>query len=86
MTRALALLHSERWVGAWLEVEVVSGLEFIKKKSAHQLSGCRKAHLVGFHGPRLLSPAFPGATHKTQASAGLLVTHTHAWAHTKTYR
>lgn len=60
---------------------VVSGLEPIKKKSARQLSGCRKAHLVGFHGPRLLSPAFPGATRKTQASAGLPVTHTHAWTH-----
>ena len=60
----------------------VSGLEPIKKKSAQWLSGCRKAHLVGFHGPRLLSPAFPGATRKTQASAGLPLTHTHAWTHT----
>lgn len=64
---------------------LVSGLEPIKKKSARQLSGCKKAHLVGFHGPRLLSPAFPGATRKTQASASLPVTHTHAWTHTRTY-
>lgn len=63
----------------------VSGLESIKKKSARQLSGCRKAHLVCFHRPRLLSPAFPGATCKTQVSASLLVTHTHAWTHTCLY-
>lgn len=71
-------------VGGWSLVGrgLVSGFEPIKKKSARQLSGCRKAHLVGFHGPRLLSPAFPGATRKTQASAGLPVTHSHAWTHT----
>lgn len=43
------------------------GFEPIKKKSALRLSGCRKAHLVGFSAgaPRLLSPAFPrGDTQK----------------------
>jgi len=90
MTSTVALLDGDG--DHWVEVEVevgsrgwVSGLESIKKKSARQLSGCRKAHLVGFHGPRLLSPAFPGATRKTQASAGLQVAHTHARTYTLIY-
>lgn len=86
------MLDGDVWGVGWLVGEegrgcggLVSGFEPIKKKSARQLSGCRKAHLVGFHGPRLLSPAFPGATRKTQASAGLPVTHTLMHGHTRTH-
>lgn len=82
--RPVASLDGDVGVGWGWRWGLVSGLEPIKKKSARQLSGCRKAHLAGFHKPRLLSPAFPGATRKTQASASLPVTHTHAWTHTHT--
>lgn len=79
----MALLDDDKvvrgggWSAGWCQ-----SLSLSKRNQLTSSLGAERHISAAFTEPRLLSPAFPGATRKTQVSAGLPVTYTHVWTYT----
>lgn len=79
----VALLDDEGVVrGGGLGAAWCQSLSLSKRNQLTSSLGAERHISLAFTEPRLLSPAFPGATRKTQVSAGLPVTYAHVWTHT----